>query len=232
VNDILVVRHPRARRTKLSFDPLTGRARLTVPPRASVQRALAWAHGQQAWIERQAAQLPAARPFVAGAVLPVDDAPLTIDWTAAAPRLPRVDGERLVVGGPADMLARRVEAWLKRRALALLEQDTADYAARAGVGVAKVAIGDPRGRWGSCAHDGTIRYSWRLLLAPRAVRRATAAHEVAHRVHMDHSPAFHALVERLYGADPTPQRQWLRSHGATLHWYGRGDAGEAGIPNG
>lgn len=220
-DDIDIVRHPRARQTKLSFDPLTGRARLTLPPRASADRALAWAARQQGWLERQRERLPHPRPFVHGATIPVDGHELTIHWSADAPRLPTVLGDRLSVGGPADMLARRVEAWLKRRALALLEADTAFYAARAGVTVSRVAIGDPRGRWGSCAHDGAIRYSWRLILAPPDVRRATAAHEVAHRVHMDHSPAFHALSARLFGRDPRAERQWLRTHGAALHWFGR-----------
>lgn len=217
----MVVRHARARRTKLSFDPVTGRARLTLPPRASATRALAWARAQTAWIERQRAHLPEARPFVPGAVLPVDGRSLTIEWRDDAPRLPHVAGDLLLLGGPRDMVERRVTAWLRARALALLQDDTAFYAARAGVGVTGVTIGDARGRWGSCAHHGAIRYSWRLVLAPPAVRRATAAHEVAHRVHMDHSPAFHALVATLYGQDPTPERAWLRRHGAALHWYGR-----------
>ncbi|PZQ61984.1 MAG: metal-dependent hydrolase [Sphingomonas taxi] len=224
-DDILVVRHPRARRTRLSFDPVTGRARLTLPPRASATKALAWAKAQGAWIEHQRGRLPEPRPFVPGAVLPVDGRELTIAWSAPAPRLPRVEGDRLLLGGPADMVPRRIEAWLRRRALALLEEDTAFYAGRAGVSVTGVAIGDARGRWGSCAHHGAIRYSWRLVLAPPDVRRATAAHEVAHRVHMDHSPAFHALVARLYGRDPAPERQWLRTHGAALHWFGRSPAG-------
>ena len=102
-----------------------------------------------------------------------------------------------------------------------LASDTAHYAAKAGVSVTKVAIGDARGRWGSCAVDGVIRYSWRLILAPGWVRRATVAHEVAHRVHMNHGPAFHALVAQLYEGDPTPARAWLRAHGAGLHWVGR-----------
>ena len=54
------------------------------------------------------------------------------------------------------------------------------------------------------------------------MRRATAAHEVAHRVHMNHSAAFHALVATLYGRDPAAERAWLRRHGASLHWFGRG----------
>lgn len=133
--------------------------------------------------------------------------------------------DRLILSGPPATLSRRVETWLRGEALRLLEADTAFYAARAGVAITRVTVGDPRGRWGSCSSSGAIRYSWRLVLAPSAVRRATAAHEVAHRVHMNHSPAFHALVKDLYGADPAPSRQWLRTHGAALHWYGRSSIG-------
>lgn len=129
--------------------------------------------------------------------------------------------EDLVCGGPIDQFPARIERWLKREALRLLTQDTAHYAAKAGVTVAKVAIGDPKARWGSCSGDGTIRYSWRLLLAPGFVRRATVAHEVAHRVHMHHGPAFHALVAELFEGDPDAARRWLRAEGAGLHWYGR-----------
>lgn len=219
--DIAVVRNSRARRTRLSFDPVSGQARLTLPPRASLAKALAWARAQEAWIAHQRERLPEARPFVPGATIPVDGQMLTIDWRADALRTPAVEGERLVLGGPVDSVPRRVELWLRRRALALLEQNTAFYAARAGVTVSGVAIGDARGRWGSCAHHGAIRYSWRLVLAPPEVRRATAAHEVAHRVHMNHAPAFHALVADLYGRDPAAERAWLRANGAALHWFGR-----------
>jgi predicted metal-dependent hydrolase len=130
-------------------------------------------------------------------------------------------GGRLVCGGPAEGLARRITAWLRREALALLAEETALYATRAGVAVERVTIGDPKGRWGSCSSRGAIRYSWRLILAPDPVRRATVAHEVAHRLHMDHSPAFHAAAERILGEDPAPARAWLRTHGAALHWVGR-----------
>ncbi len=216
-----MVRNPRARRTRLSFDPVSGQARLTLPPRASLAKALAWARAQSEWIAQQRERLPGARPFVSGAALPVDGQVLTIEWRADALRTPAIDRDRLVLGGPVESVSRRVELWLRRRALTLLEQDTAFYAARAGVTVSGVTIGDPRGRWGSCAHHGAIRYSWRLVLAPPAVRRATAAHEVAHRVHMNHAPAFHALVAELYGRDPSAERAWLRAHGAALHWFGR-----------
>ena len=59
-------------------------------------------------------------------------------------------------------------------------------------------------------------------MAPDFVRRATVAHEVAHLVHMNHGPDFHALVEALLGTDPAPARRWLRREGAALHRIGQG----------
>ncbi|EZP49224.1 M48 family metallopeptidase [Sphingomonas sp. RIT328] len=216
-----IVRHPTARRIRLTLDPASGRARLIVPKRAALKSAVAWAQGKAEWIAEQRARLPQPRPFAPGLVLTVADTVLTIDWQPGSRRRVEAVGETLSLSGPIETLPRRVETWLKRQALELLTEETAYYAARAGVTVARVATGDPRGRWGSCAHDGAIRYSWRLILAPGFVRRATVAHEVAHRVHMNHAPAFHALVAQLYGEDPTPARAWLREHGAALHWVGR-----------
>ena len=57
-------------------------------------------------------------------------------------------------------------------------------------------------------------------MAPDFVRRATVAHEVAHRLHMDHSPRFHAVVRELLGEDPAPARAWLRREGGALHRIG------------
>lgn len=150
-----------------------------------------------------------------------DTATLSMPPVSTDSGLRRDDEWMLIGGGPLDQFPIRIERWLKREALRLLTEDTAHYAAKAGVAVTKVAIGDPKARWGSCSGDGTIRYSWRLLLAPGFVRRATVAHEVAHRVHMHHGPAFHALVADLFEGDPDDARRWLRAEGAALHWYGR-----------
>ena len=100
-----------------------------------------------------------------------------------------------------------------------MARETAEFALLAGVAVSKVSVADPKARWGSCASSGAIRYSWRLILAPAWVRRSTVAHELAHLLHMDHSPAFHAAHARIYGEDPRPARAWLKAHGAGLHRY-------------
>ncbi|HEV2044727.1 MAG TPA: YgjP-like metallopeptidase domain-containing protein, partial [Sphingomicrobium sp.] len=129
---------------------------------------------------------------------------------------------QLVCGGPRDGFSRRIEAWLKRLARDLLSLDTAEVAQRAGVSVRSVSIGDASSRWGSCSASGAIRYNWRLVLAAPEVRRWVVAHEVAHRVHMNHGAAFKALEAELFDGDVNAARSALRLVGPRLKRVGRG----------
>ena len=221
MSGIEVVRNARARRTRLSVDPASGRVRLILPRRAPVGPALRWAEQHGAWIATQQAKLPTPRPFEPGAILPIAGEDVRLEWAEGAIRTVRRSGDALVCGGPIEGFAPRIARWLKAEAARVLAADTAHFAGKAGVSVEGVGVGDPRSRWGSCSSSGAIRYSWRLLLAPPFVRRSTVAHEVAHRVHMDHSPAFHALAAALDEGNPAEARHWLRTHGASLHWFGR-----------
>ena len=211
----------RARRMRLGVDPRSGAVVLTIPRRASRRRALAWAAEQQQWIAERLAALPQAAPIAPGATIPIRGVDHRIDWLPDRPRRVTIEGKRLRVGGPAEGLGARVERWLKTEARTLLTAETHEFVSLAGVEVARTGIGDPVSRWGSCSSSGAIRYSWRLILAPDFVRRATVAHEVAHLVHLHHGPDFHILVARLLGDDPRPARAWLRRHGAALHMIGR-----------
>lgn len=218
---LTVLRSPRARQMRLAVDPRDGSVRLTLPRRAQIDHALRWAETKRDWIEAQLARLPAARPIMNGMCFDVGGETLVLDWSDHHPRKPlRCDG-RLQIGGPAERLEARLLRWLKDEARALLDVETQEFAAKIAVSVPPIGIGDPVSRWGSCASTGQIRYSWRLILAPTFVRRATVAHEVAHRIHMNHGETFHALVKTILGEDPAPARQWLRRNGAMLHWFGR-----------
>jgi predicted metal-dependent hydrolase len=218
---ITVKRSPRAKAMRLSVDPRTGAVLLTVPRRASERKALEWAAGHREWIEKALADVPPLVPIEPGAAIPVYGAPHVIDWRPERRRVVRREAGRLSLGGPLENLEPRLLRWLKAEARTVLTRETNEYAAKAGVKVSRVGIGDPVSRWGSCSESGAIRYSWRLIMAPDFVRRATVAHEVAHRVHMNHSRDFHRLVKNLFGADPSPARHWLRREGASLHRIGR-----------
>lgn len=214
-------RSPRARVMRLRVDSRTGAVVLTLPRRASERKALQWVAGHREWIESALAKLPEVPALGDGSEISFRGEPHRIEWREKGSRIVKREPGLLVVGGSADGLEARLIRWLKAQARDILSEDTAEFAAKAGVTVARVGIGDPVSRWGSCSSSGTIRYSWRLILAPDWVRRATVAHEVAHRIHMNHGPAFHALNRELLGSDPAVARQWLRQNGASLHRIGR-----------
>ncbi|MGD9811550.1 MAG: M48 family metallopeptidase [Sphingobium sp.] len=216
---LIVRRYAQARGYRLRYDASAGLLRLSMPARGRVRPALEWAGSQAAWVARQLAAAPERVVMRPGILLPVEGVDREICWEAARPRMPVLDGDRIMLGGPEESVPARISRWLKRHSLEMLRRETLEIAASEDLAVTGVAIGDPRGRWGSCSSGGAIRYSWRLILAPPDVRRATVAHEVAHLLHMDHSPDFHAAHRRLLGEDPRPARAWLKRHGAALHRF-------------
>jgi predicted metal-dependent hydrolase len=218
---VALVVHPRARRLRLRLDPERGELRLTCPPRANKRSALAWAVTQRTWVEKQIDALPPPERFTPGQSIPFDGSEVALNWIENAPRTVHFDGAAITTGGPREAFESRIERWLRRQARDILSKETAVAAARASVNVSYVSVGDAGTRWGSCSASGAIRYNWRLVMAPAPVRRWVVAHEVAHRLHMDHSPAFHAAEQRIYEGDCRAARLELRRLGARLKRIGR-----------
>ena len=213
--------HPRARRLKLRLDERRELLLLTCPPRSSRRAALDWAAGQRGWVESQLARAEPGRPLVPGAVIPFEGRETRLEWIEGGPRTATWQDGVLACGGPPKAFARRIESWLRARARDLLSADTAAAARKAGVSIKSVSIGDAGTRWGSCSASGSIRYNWRLVLAPPEVRRWVVAHEVAHRLHMNHGSAFKALETELFDGDTEAARLLLRRLGPGLKRVGR-----------
>jgi predicted metal-dependent hydrolase len=217
---LIATRRAGARGVRLRADAAAGAVRLSLPWRGGVSEALALLAGHQDWLAAQVARWPRPLPFAPGAIIPFDGGELALDWHVGHPRSPRRHGDTLRLGGPLELLHGRTLRWLKAEALADMAAGTRELAAVVGRPVTAIRVGDPRSRWGSCASGGRIAYSWRLILAPAFVRRNVVAHEVAHLVHANHGPDFHALLASLDGQAATSKR-WLARHGAALHWVGR-----------
>ena len=211
-----------ARRLRLRFDASAGILKLTCPPRTSRRSALAWALDQREWFEAQIARASPAEPFVPGAAIPFEGVETRLVWAEAEPRTPRLASGELRAGGPQPGFCRRIETFLKRRALDVMSRDVAEFAAAAGVSPKSVSVGDAGTRWGSCSSQGRIRLSWRLILAAPEVRRYVVAHEVAHLVHLNHGPRFKAVEARLFGPGVAEAKALLRRVGPRLQRIGRG----------
>ena len=76
-------------------------------------------------------------------------------------------------------------------------------------------IRDQRRRWGSCASDGTLRFSWRGMMLEPALIEYIVVHELAHLTVKNHSPDFWKLVTSAM-PDVQQRRKRLREVSRTL----------------
>lgn len=214
---VRIRRHAAARRMTLRIAPDGGAVAITIPRWGREGEALRFATERREWIARQLAARPEALTLRHGARLPFRGQDLVIEYDSRRPRRIQLESHRLVVGGPEENLPRRIERWLRVRMLDLLEGDVAYYCGAAGIDPVSYRLTSARRRWGSCSSNGTLRINWRLVMAPDFVRRAVVAHEVAHLVHFDHSPAFHAWCESLAPGLQEPSDRWLKAQGRSLY---------------
>ncbi len=187
-----------------------------MPLRAREGEALTFLRGHEDWLRQTLQAMPESvvRQVGLGSVLPVEGRALIL--APGTGRGIRAEGDLLFVPGNPETVGPRVAAWAKALARDRLAAASTRYAGLVGRSYSSLALRDTRSRWGSCSPEGRLMYSWRLILAPPAVLDYVAAHEVAHLVELNHSPAYWAVVSRIC-PDWQGQRAWLHAEGQTLH---------------
>lgn len=211
----------RARRMALRLDPKTRQMLLVVPHRASLRAAFRFAEENTEWIREKLRTLPRPVAFKDGAILPVfgRERRLVILYN---PALKFTDiqlrkDEIIVMTNKADP-APRIRRFLMDEAQRRLDALTREKAALIRRKVVDVQVKDTKSRWGSCADDGRVCYSWRLIFAPLKSLDYVVAHEVAHLVHMDHSENFWGVCEDL-SWDFAEGKGWMDENGHELMRY-------------
>jgi predicted metal-dependent hydrolase len=112
----------------------------------------------------------------------------------------------------AEVLA----AWCRSQAGVAIRLAVAAHADALAVRPKRISLRDPRSRWGSASHAGTLSFSWRLVLAPPEALESVVVHELAHLRIFGHGPRFWALVATRM-PDHRTWRRWLRDHSMELH---------------
>ncbi|HVI51168.1 MAG TPA: SprT family zinc-dependent metalloprotease [Candidatus Sulfotelmatobacter sp.] len=217
-------RSRQARSMSIRLDPQDGVVLLVLPDFVSIAQGMVFVCSKADWLRQRMEALPPSRPFHPGGSIPYLGSEHRLVHRPDARRgVWREDGAIFVSGGEA-YFQRRLTDWLKAGALAEITRRAQPMAQclqseLGGRALGRVTLRDTRSRWGSCSSRGDLSFSWRLILTPPDVLNYVVAHEAAHLVEMNHSPAFWRIVEKL-APGARLFRVWLKRHGAELHRIG------------
>ncbi len=130
----------------------------------------------------------------------------------------RLDGDNGELYLPQKNARDRIVKWLKENALRIFTERTKKTAREMGVSCQSVSITSAKSFWGLCTGKDAIRYTFRLLYAPKEIVEYVIVHELAHIRHKNHSKAFWAVVQSRI-PDYKNRRQWLKNHGILMEIF-------------
>ncbi|HEX2981507.1 MAG TPA: SprT family zinc-dependent metalloprotease [Anaerolineaceae bacterium] len=179
-----------------------GRLVVRAPLRIAEARIQAVVEQKAEWIRRKQAEAREAPPVSPPRYVPGEEFP----YLGRRYRLEIVDGalQPLSLDGcfrldrRALPRAERIfQEWYRARACEILTERVRVLAARHGLRPKQVRITSARTRWGSCSAQGSLAFTWRLVMAPPEAIDYVVIHELAHLRVRNHSKAFWAEVERM-----------------------------------
>lgn len=218
-----VRRHGRSKKLSLRLGADGQSLRVVVPLHVGWKQIHQFIVTHEGWIttqqqKQQQQQQPVKQILTVGDYLPVHDRPRQI-ISVGQRGVVRIQETEIHVPGDPAFIERRIRDALIREAgslyRAMLDPKIADMDCSPPI----ITIRDTKSRWGSCSSSGRISLSWRLMMAPLSVLDYVIAHEAAHLVHMNHSPAFWALCKDLCAYDVGVSRHWLRHKGRSLFCF-------------
>ena len=133
-------------------------------------------------------------------------------------RYVRFDEDSYTIYLPTKNARARLIKWLKENGKRIFTTVTERKAKEMGVTFQSVEISSAKGKWGSCSFDNKIRYTYRLIYAPKEMIEYVVVHELAHVRHKNHSALFWAEVAK-YVPDWKQKRKWLKTHGILMEIF-------------
>ena len=213
-------RNSRAKRIILRLTRDSAGVVVTLPKNMGSARAQAFVEKSVPWISKHLKQRTPQTGLGHGSIIPLRGVSHEVRAITARRGIITIDSaERLIlVPGDPVHVSRRLQDWLKAQAKADLTEASMRYAQAMEVKFRRISIRDQKSRWGSCSASGDLSYNWRLILAPAHILDYVAAHEVAHRQHMNHGPKFWRLV-LTHCPHASAAKHWFKSNSAELHRF-------------
>ncbi len=124
-----------------------------------------------------------------------------------------IDGRRNRAGKTRELLYR----WYKKHAKVVLQKRVAVYSGKLKIPASEVILAEQAKRWGSCNSKGSIRFNWRIIMAPMSLIDYVVAHELCHLKYINHSTNFWRLLGSVR-PDYDDRRERLRKEGQKYYF--------------
>ncbi|MEO8354300.1 MAG: SprT family zinc-dependent metalloprotease, partial [Chloroflexota bacterium] len=153
------------------------------PLRASEPTIREFVEKHAAWIRRKQAEvLPmvpsAPRRYIPGELFTYLGNMYPLEIVNGQKKLLLLDGSFRLAESAHDNAARVFERWYRDRARRILTERVTFYAGQYDFHYRKIGITSARTRWGSCSADGSLNFSWRLIMAPMQAVEYVVIHEL------------------------------------------------------
>jgi len=129
--------------------------------------------------------------------------------------------------GRQELLERAMIEGIRNHAKTQLLPRLLAYARRFGIQLNEVKINSSKGRWGSCSLHKVgsvikrqklynINLSLFVLLLPLHLQKLILLHELTHTIYMDHSPSFHANLDKWLGGKEAEYEKELKKYNTSI----------------
>lgn len=119
--------------------------------------------------------------------------------------------------GAAFRIEKELETWFKKQAEKLIRDRVAYHAAKMRATYKDIFFSDTISKWGTCFHDNTLQFNWRLIMAPLLVIDYVVIHELTHTTEKHHQASFWTRVRNFTPAY-RQHRKWLEQNGHLLRF--------------
>ena len=201
----------------------SGEIIISAPMRTGVDKINQAVRQKARWVESHVLQIREQRAGIDElSAFPIDGKIFHVKATLEAQKRNRViiDPENMLItaitaGKSREIRIDAIKRALIRLASSRLKPEVQTIAQQVDVSVARIYLRNQKTRWGSSSAKGNLSLNWRLVMTPPAVRQYLIYHELAHQLHMNHSPAFWAVLEQ-WCPEYSGSDKWLKKHSYLL----------------
>lgn len=191
---------------------------------AIVQKKAQWIIEKQEAVGRR--NFESAKEFVSGEAYPYLGREYRLKVIRKAPgkdeRCELVNGrlrveisQNLIYEAEKRAIKRALRHWYEARAEEKITERVAHYSRQIGTKPFYIQIKNQKRRWGSCSHNGFIRFNWKIIMAPLVVLDYVIVHELCHLLYKHHSFQFWQKVQSVL-PDYKRRRKLLRQYSEVL----------------